>query len=76
MSKQSKEVVTVGMCKLITDATNAKIDAQSVLYNTKLDEVKVMIRNGQTTTRMMNAITLTSIGLLLAALEIILRNLH
>ena len=40
MTLKDKEVITAGVCKIITDATNAKIDAQAVLFDAKLQGLR------------------------------------
>ena len=40
-----KEVVTAGVCRLVTDATYAKIDAQKQIFDLELKSVRDDMKN-------------------------------
>jgi hypothetical protein len=61
MSEHSKDFVTTGTCKIVTDATNAKIDAQAVLFDAKLQSIKDTVK----TTGAVLGIVFTVIAVLL-----------
>ena len=49
MSKETKDYVTTGTCKIVTDALNAKIEAQAVLFKAQMDGFKNTVYGSVTT---------------------------
>jgi hypothetical protein len=61
----SKEYVTAGVCKIVTEALKDKIDAQKALIDTEIKGIKEYIRTTVQT-------SVTVAGIALTALELVL----
>jgi hypothetical protein len=62
MSDHGKDYVTAGTCKIVTDAINEKIAAQKLLVDAEIKTIKSAIYA-----------SVTTMGILLSVLELILR---
>ena len=76
MSSKDKEVITAGICKLVTDATYAKIDAQKQLFDLEIKSVREDFKNLKNGIRNQIVTTVTLATLFLMALELGLRLIH
>lgn len=49
MSKEAKDYVTTGTCKIVTDALNERIAAQKLLVEAEIKAIKMSIYSSVTT---------------------------
>jgi len=71
-----KEVVTAGVCKLVTDATYAKIDAQKQIVDLEIKGIKEEIRNLRNGIKNQIILTMTVATVFIMGLELIIAVLH
>ena len=62
MSKQDNPYVSVGTCKIVTDALNEKIAAQKMLVDAEIKAIKMSIYS-----------SVTTLGIILSVLTLVLK---